>query len=145
MRLTRLCIQPEIQEGTENCLFRPAHQRGGLDKTPPQLVRFAIWQGRQESNPQPTVLETVALPIELRPYEDPHVGESRLPGFPVQLVTPATGAELLQFDPTRVIAPVLLAGVIPFAADRALECDRVPLGFTLLGHCTSSFAPSRPF
>lgn len=25
-------------------------------------------QGRQESNPQPTVLETAALPIELRPY-----------------------------------------------------------------------------
>ena len=25
-------------------------------------------QGRQELNPQPTVLETVALPIELHPY-----------------------------------------------------------------------------
>ena len=25
-------------------------------------------QGRQESNPQPTVLETVALPIELHPF-----------------------------------------------------------------------------
>ena len=26
------------------------------------------WQGRRASNPQPTVLETVALPIELLPY-----------------------------------------------------------------------------
>ena len=26
------------------------------------------WQGRRESNTQPTVLETVALPIELLPY-----------------------------------------------------------------------------
>ena len=34
-------------------------------------ARFLIWQGRQESNPQPTVLETVALPIELRPYVFP--------------------------------------------------------------------------
>ena len=29
-------------------------------------VRF-WWQGQKESNPQPTVLETVALPIELYP------------------------------------------------------------------------------
>ena len=26
------------------------------------------WQGRRESNPQPTVLETATLPIELHPY-----------------------------------------------------------------------------
>ena len=26
------------------------------------------WQGRRESNPQPAVLETAALPIELHPY-----------------------------------------------------------------------------
>lgn len=26
------------------------------------------WQGRQESNPQPTVLETATLPVELHPY-----------------------------------------------------------------------------
>jgi hypothetical protein len=27
-----------------------------------------FWQGRQESNPRPTVLETVALPVELLPF-----------------------------------------------------------------------------
>ena len=32
---------------------------------PPALRR--IWQGRRESNSQPLVLETSALPIELRP------------------------------------------------------------------------------
>jgi hypothetical protein len=26
------------------------------------------WQGRQDSNPRPAVLETAALPIELHPY-----------------------------------------------------------------------------
>ena len=29
---------------------------------------MAEWQARRESNPQPTVLETVALPIELLAY-----------------------------------------------------------------------------
>jgi hypothetical protein len=28
------------------------------------LIRY-LWQARQESNPQPAVLETAALPIEL--------------------------------------------------------------------------------
>ena len=32
------------------------------------MRRFSDWQGRQESNPQPTVLETAALPIELLPF-----------------------------------------------------------------------------
>ena len=27
-----------------------------------------IWQEREESNPQPTVLETATLPVELRSY-----------------------------------------------------------------------------
>ena len=28
-----------------------------------------IWQGQKDLNPQPTVLETATLPIELYPYE----------------------------------------------------------------------------
>ena len=46
---------------------------GQLGFAPPLLVvtvdSFGLrgWQGRQESNPQPAVLETAALPIELRP------------------------------------------------------------------------------
>ncbi len=37
-----------------------------------QLIQCSVLtfrQGVQESNPQPTVLETVALPIELTPYK----------------------------------------------------------------------------
>lgn len=36
--------------------------------TKPQKAWY-IWQGRQGSNLQPTVLETVTLPIALLPYE----------------------------------------------------------------------------
>ena len=36
------------------------------NRDPRAAVRF-WWQGQKESNPQPTVLETVALPIELYP------------------------------------------------------------------------------
>ena len=31
--------------------------------------RLKRWQGQRESNPQPSVLETDALPIELYPYQ----------------------------------------------------------------------------
>ena len=37
------------------------------NRDPKAAVRF-WWQGQKESNPQPTVLETVALPIELYPF-----------------------------------------------------------------------------
>lgn len=33
-----------------------------------QLSYWAMWQGQRDSNPQPTVLETVALSIALCPY-----------------------------------------------------------------------------
>src|SRR3954447_7671943 len=33
------------------------------------IVLFESWQARRESNPQPAVLETAALPIELLAYE----------------------------------------------------------------------------
>jgi site-specific DNA recombinase len=44
----------------------------GLNKTKKQPLKKEIvfWQGRQDSNLQPTVLETATLPIELLPY--PH-------------------------------------------------------------------------
>ena len=32
------------------------------------LSTLFLWQGRQDSNPQPMVLETTTLPIELLPY-----------------------------------------------------------------------------
>ena len=30
--------------------------------------RLSLWQGHKDLNPEPTVLETAALPIELYPY-----------------------------------------------------------------------------
>ena len=35
----------------------------------PELLPLRFWQGQKESNPQPTVLETATLPVELYPYE----------------------------------------------------------------------------
>ena len=49
-------------------------------------------QGVQDSNPQPTVLETVALPVELTPYKFRAIAHTKLLGFPVHLVLPATRA-----------------------------------------------------
>ena len=34
-----------------------------------ELLPLRFWQGQKESNPQPTVLETATLPVELYPYE----------------------------------------------------------------------------
>ncbi len=58
----------------------PEHQSLAMDATRQGLSPLSgsqpcqpgyVWQGRQESNPQPPVLETDALPIELRPYVPP--------------------------------------------------------------------------
>ena len=40
------------------------------EKTPWFLNKntVLIWQGQKDMNPEPTVLETAALPIELYPY-----------------------------------------------------------------------------
>ena len=37
-------------------------------KRPRNSGRFHLWQGHKDLNPEPTVLETAALPIELYPY-----------------------------------------------------------------------------
>ena len=51
-------------------------------------------QGVQDLNPQPTVLETVALPIELTPYKIRIIAHAKSLGFPVHLVLPASRAIL---------------------------------------------------
>jgi hypothetical protein len=52
----------------------PSHMRGyGLCRFPIPL----FWQGQKESNPQPMVLETTTLPVELYPYKN-----QRLPILP---------------------------------------------------------------
>jgi hypothetical protein len=53
--------------------IRDATKQGHpLSRRQPCHFKVAFKQGRQESNPQPAVLETAALPIELRPYLPPY-------------------------------------------------------------------------
>ncbi len=49
---------------------KPVKQFDGLSNNPLNTSKDACiqWQGRRASNPQPSVLETDTLPIELRPY-----------------------------------------------------------------------------
>ena len=103
----------------------------------PISTRYLTGQGRQESNPQPTVLETVALPIELRPYDR----VSAVPGlsrFAMKLMCSTSRAELLKFQSSRIVLSILLGGVISLTAFRALHCHYRTIAL-LLGHCTTSW------
>src|SRR5919112_5248170 len=80
--------------------------------------RVRRWQGRQDSNLQPLVLETSALPIELHPS-----GRPRLLRLPVQLVLPAARAELVQLHAPRVVSLVLARAVRALFADGARQRD----------------------
>lgn len=42
-------------------------QNNGDETKTPEHQSSGVWQGRQESNPQPLDLESSALPIELLP------------------------------------------------------------------------------
>ena len=42
--------------------------RGQIDQNALEKAVYTVWQGRQDSNLQPTVLETATLPIELLPF-----------------------------------------------------------------------------
>ena len=44
------------------------NNRGEINKKDLKNEIYPVWQGRQDSNLQPTVLETATLPIELYPY-----------------------------------------------------------------------------
>jgi hypothetical protein len=56
----------------------------------------------------------------------------------MKLMASAPWTELLQFDPIRIVAAVLLGRVIAFPAVRAFERNRMPVSLRLLRHCTSS-------
>ena len=45
------------------------------------LVNSQFWQGHKDLNPEPTVLETAALPIELYPYMEKGVNLNKLVGL----------------------------------------------------------------
>ncbi len=90
-------------------------------------------QARQESNPQPTVLETVALPVELLACNN------ALTLFPMGGVFATARAVLFQRDPAAIVLAVLLACIVPFLALGAGKRDNDPIFF--LGHFDSSPTP----
>jgi hypothetical protein len=94
----------------------------------PRLHRS--WHARRDLNPQPTVLETVALPIELLAY--PHHGlvhpESHqcLLGFAMGDMLPAFRTKLAQLQPLGTLC-LLIPGrrVVATLALSAGHCDQL--------------------
>jgi len=62
-----------------------------------------------------------------------------LPRFPMQVMGAAARAKLLEFQPARVIPPVLLRRVVPLSTLGAFERNHQPVSLRLLSHCTTSF------
>jgi hypothetical protein len=103
------------------------------------LLEF--WQARQESNPQPPLLESGALPIELLAcagsraaaasvsvYYTTDEATARLRyysllGFPVQSMLAAVHAELVQFQTPRIIPAVFLGCVVAIFALRTSQSN----------------------
>ena len=83
-------------------------------------------------NPQPLVLETSALPIELHPSGPDALTLLRLP---VQLMLPTARAELVELHQPRVISLVLPRAVRAFLADGARQRDHGSI--LSLGHVVS--------
>ena len=85
-------------------------------------------QGRRDSNPQPPVLETGALPVELRPFATTRSDGRPLAGLLVRPVSAAPLAELPELDAIRGVPPALHGLVVPtlalFASHR--HCDSLP-------------------
>ena len=79
-------------------------------------------QVRQGSNPQPPVLETGALPIELLTYR-----KETLFGLPVQRMPSAPSAVLLLLLPFRMNATTFRCGVPGAFALRTLERHQIAL------------------
>ena len=71
--------------------------------------QIKMWQDRQESNPQPPVLETDALPIELLSCNI--IYYSLLPLLMI-CVFPAGGAIFFQLHPIRVLAFVASSRIV---------------------------------
>ncbi len=111
-------------------------------------------QARQESNPQPPVLETGALPIELLAFIrlwGPGKGSCQSPALTTYHTTKlfrltmdrmaaAAVAELFQLHAPGVVATVLLSRVIPFFALGASQCDHRTDAFLFRCHNSSHFS-----
>ena len=67
---------------------------------------WRTWQGRRDSNPRPSVLETDALPTELHPYDAPSV------------------LTLCNSDPFSLVNPQMPSGFYPVSSASATDCGR---------------------
>ena len=56
-----------IEKTVEKVDRKPLLYRKTQKKRKPKPFDFGYWQGREDSNPRPTVLETGTLPTELYP------------------------------------------------------------------------------
>jgi hypothetical protein len=56
------------RRGRDSNPRRPLSRSGFQDRRNRPLCHLSGWQGVRDLNPQPTVLETATLPIELTPY-----------------------------------------------------------------------------
>lgn len=81
------------------------------------LANTPTWQVWQDSNLQPLVLETSALPIELQTYS----AQAALPGFFVHSVLLARPAIFLEFNSSRMDATVLGGCIIAPTTTLAFE------------------------
>ena len=103
----------------------------------PAYAHLPLWQEWQDSNLQPPVLETGALPIELQPYERlgvrrraalPRVSLSR---FFVDGVMAAPGTVLLELDAVRIVLLVLVRVIVATLAFLASESHQLAHTVTL--------------
>src|SRR5688500_6503467 len=84
---------------------------------PRSWIRSRTWQARRDSNPQPTDLESAALPLELLAYS------KSLLAFFVNRVLAAEAAELLKLKLLRRLLLVLHLGVVLTLALSAIHDD----------------------
>ena len=101
----------------------------------PSRPAFAAWQVRRDSNPQPPVLETGALPIELLTYStsglgsgfsaltdaEPRPEPEALFRLLVRRVLPAEATELAELEPLGRLLLVLRRAVVPALAVAARQ------------------------
>ena len=88
----------------------------GSDSRHQLVITCCGRQGRRDSNPQPPVLETGALPVELRPFAGGPGDQGRLTGLLVRRVASAPSAEFPELDPVRRVPPALHGLVVPTLA-----------------------------
>src|SRR5207237_2754612 len=89
---------------------------------------------RRESNPQPPVLETGALPIELLSFETSIPSNLRLLGLAMTRMFAAVPAVLAHLEPLACLLLVLRRAVVPALTLGARQGDDVSHGLWLMAY-----------